>query len=102
MEVDLVFSTVANRTYLSTNRTKAKRDSFLAEIQIIKDQARQKTPDLKTVMHLSYMACPVLLTIFPLLTIVSFQAFPPPPPPHPPPLQPVFLFGQMGSLQPTE
>lgn len=65
MEVDLVSSTVANSTYLSIHRTKANRDSFSAELQIIKHQARQKTPNLKIVMHLSYTAYPFLLTIFP-------------------------------------
>lgn len=44
MEVDLVFSTVANSTYSSINRTKANRDSFSAELQIIEHWARQKTP----------------------------------------------------------
>lgn len=42
--MDLVFSTVANSTYLSINRTKANRDSFSAKLQIIKHQARQKNP----------------------------------------------------------
>lgn len=69
MEVDLVFSTVANTMHLSINRTKANRDSFSAEVQIIEHQARQKPPNLKTVMHLSYTACLFLLTIFPPVSI---------------------------------
>lgn len=56
---------VLNSTYLSINRTKTNRDSFSSEVQIIKHWAGQKTPNLKTVMHLSYTVCPFLLTIFP-------------------------------------